>query len=100
MADQEIDQELADKIVAHGVGESTLGDKGELYRFDSDAGSWSFDDTADKFVRDWRVCGAMLEKCLDAEIVLALITDEAMRNLGNSLPRAITEACCNEFTRP
>ena len=55
------DKELADRIVALGVGEAGLVVQRELYRFlDTDL-LWSFDDTADVFVRDWRVAGAGLD---------------------------------------
>ena len=89
-------QELANKIVALGVGYAGIGEElgffalnKEMYDNLSMCGMFP----AEIFVCDWRVVGALLEKCLDAEIVLALIMDEAMRNLGESLSLAITEAC-------
>ena len=99
------DRELADAVVALGVGESTLGDRGELYRY-NDCELWAYDDTAEIFVRDWRVAGAMMEnekihllyyslgsgegykvKALNME------SDKLVIIVNESLPRAITEAC-------
>ena len=85
MVDRSDQEELADKVVALGVGEDIY----EIYRCTF---PHSMDCAVGAFLDDWRVAGALMEKCLNAEIVLAHITDEAMRNLGDSLPRAITEA--------
>ena len=92
------DTKLADKIIACGVGESTLGDEGELYRFDDSAASWSFDDTADIFVRDWLVAGAMIElvEANSKTSDTAWAFGKALawfRDGQTSLPRAINEAC-------
>ena len=86
------DKELADKIVAllldfHDWGDNP-GQASERYG----AKNWHLPKIAHDFVRDWRVAGALMEKCFDKEIVLAHITDEAMRNMGESLPRAIIGA--------
>jgi len=108
------DRELADAIVACGVGESTLGDKGWLYRFD-DAGSWSFDDTDDVFIRDWRVAGAMMEKCPNgvrtcfdqlwcAQVWPITDDDDIDADFGRvykseSLAIAINQACCDALEK-
>jgi len=93
------DKELADSIVALGVGESTLGDKGELYRYD-DRELWSYDDAAEIFVRDPRVAMALIELVLDK----TKDRKAAWRSIDPqggwismtkpiSVPRAISEAC-------
>ena len=89
------DKELANAVVGLGVGESTLADAGEiLYRFDDDDGwSWQFDDTADEFVRDWRVAGALLTLVYDA---YANIDDVTQTFEGD--PRSIIEACVEALT--
>jgi len=107
------DKELTNKVVALGVGESALADAGEmLYRFDG-GGSWQFDDTADEFVRDWRVAGALMEKCYDVHMFwddvgfACVATSMPVGKHGeetfkrgstdgydrNDAPRAIIEAC-------
>ena len=98
------DQELADKIVALGVGES-MGDAGgmayilpcqvaELATMNAQIDTAS----ARYFVRDWRVAGALMEKAkcgrwclLSNEGWYASANDFPVE--GDSLPRAINEAC-------
>ena len=94
------DKELADKVVALGVGEKdtfrpymyTLG-KFESVRYE-----------ADEYVRDWRVAGALMEKCqkIYAEYIgepEQVVYARAENNRtwewpsGESLPRTIIEAC-------
>ncbi len=79
------DKELADKVVALGVHpEETLPD--------------------DEFVRDWRVAGALMEKCQKIyaeyigepeQVVYARAADNRTWEWpsGKSLPRTIIEAC-------
>ena len=82
------DRELADKIVALGVGESVSS----LF-FLSGAHNEPVD--AEFFVRDWRVAGALMEKCIEQKIHLVPIMKSATVRLVKigSLPRAIIEAC-------
>ena len=88
------DQELADKVVALGVGNLiAVGN----YQIGETTGLY-----ADQFVRDWRVAGALMEKCLSVEFITVSRTREysAVARTGKtadaineSLPRAINEAC-------
>ncbi len=97
------DKELANKVVVLGVGEKdtfrpymyTLG-KFESVRYE-----------ADKYVRDWRVAGALMEKCRKGHLyswtpfgefevqwgVLAYHHKEVDIDRVDDLPRAIIEAC-------
>ena len=86
------DRELAEKIVAFGVGSSS----GDLYSLDG----FSYDSQKEQgFVRDWRVAGAMIEKCLDEGFVfdigqkVRILSTEIAISISESLPRAINEAC-------
>lgn len=101
------DQELADKVVALGVGEfrPQCNAAGIYLRSVANYGmpddlEHEFD--CDKFfVRDWRVAGALMEKCNE---VAAWQTDDGWKAdalkppiegkaINESLPRAIIEAC-------
>ena len=102
------DKELADKVVALGVGWS--GEPGsDAYWPDGERYATSGNVLrADTFVRDWRVAGALLER-LDAFgshkirgnkyefrpfIHGCRIGSNGLRHVVNeSLPRAIIEAC-------
>ena len=78
------DEELAYALVAAGVG-LTYGNRRNTGWF------WINDSRLDTemFVRDWRVAGAMLEmKYKNHEL---LFVPERLE--GESLPRAINEAC-------
>ena len=85
------DKELAERVVALGAGK----------KIDSIYYSWG--QQAGKFVRDWRVAGALMEKCLSVEFITVRRTGErsAVARAGGptsdavdlSLPRAICEAC-------
>ena len=88
------DKELADRIVALGVGNhqhfSDGRDKGDWYGFDCTG------DTAEYFVRDWRVAGALMEKCkyTHGGYWFGVVWDQAgLTHTDESLPRAICEAC-------
>ena len=102
------DQELADKVVSLGVG-----------KYGTNA-FWVVDPTcawdqldgpmsSELFVRDWRVAGALLERCqlasitvdIDAFHAVPFVSVSSMNgkcdnsvDITESLPRAITEACC------
>ena len=101
------DTELANKVVALGVGELASSfpiSSDTLYRlmpYDSQG--------AEQFVRDWRVAGALMEKRLKMKpegdlytgwctekgywVVNDDYSNESPILTGESLPRAIIEAC-------
>ena len=115
------DKELADRVVALGVGRQGKHPKscdGVGFYFTpkdssgSDEGMYS-----SLFVRDWRVAGPMMEKCIkDDRLDLRCVSGSWMPSLerfdacvatsatptygvyldrsNESLPRAIIEACC------
>ncbi len=112
------DQELADAVVAHGVGRLVkhIGDIDPRYSMDSYVGDHSVQDLADQFVTDWRVAGALMEKVTmegpdklrtvmgsyhpTIESFEASVSTSATNPYGTyldrsneSLPRAIIEAC-------
>ena len=79
------DQELADWVIALGVGR----------KYPSATEQWLYciaeahvkGCTKKDFVHDWRVAGALLEKMADCEI------DEYIQTSDFRDPRAIIEAC-------
>ena len=83
------DKELADRIVAFGVGGSVSDG---TYRLNLKHNEVL---TQNKFVRDWRVAGALMEMCVAQRIHLVPIIKSATVRLvrNESLPRAINEAC-------
>jgi hypothetical protein len=85
------DKELADRIVALGVGRPCELDVDGL----GDIGNWT--DLNDyEFVRDWRVAGALMEKCkyTHGGYWFGVVWDQAgLTHTDESLPRAICEAC-------
>jgi hypothetical protein len=107
------DQQLADAVIALDIGShqhfSDGRDKGNWYGYDSTG------DSADVFVRDWRVAGALMEKCVreadglravigvyhpTLDIYEASIADSSTPVYGTyldrsdkSLPRAVIKAC-------
>jgi len=99
------DKKLADGVVALGVGctfewGDTEGVMSQCWAPDSETSGMD----ADKFVRDWRVAGALMEKCqkVYAEYIgepeqTAYARAENNRTwewpTGESLPRTIIEAC-------
>ena len=100
------DKELADKVVALGVGH-TKEDYGKVYYVPPDGDDYHDILSAFGFVRNWRVAGALMEKWGNGiEYVLIVNKWEASYTyeessfkqniivLNESLPRAITEACC------
>ena len=98
------DKELADKVVALGTGQvleesDWINEKGD-YAIGGNAGS------AKWFVRDWRVAGALMERCKTMEIdsignpwwFACNVEAGPQPNTyhkakGESLPRTIIEAC-------
>ena len=89
------DKELADAIVALGVGKHEKGVVKEAAFFEIDGDLHNENYSEEMFVRDWRVAGAILseaEGTMDAEdfyhTLLPLFHEAEMSN-----PRAIIEAC-------
>ena len=98
------DKELADRIVALGVGRANQiypDGIGKFYQIDLDA-DWQTSVNEGKFVRDWRVAGALMEKC-GGSFELCPSGKWQVRTFANimgvhekyneSLPRAIIVAC-------
>ena len=92
------DRELADAVVALGVGRECPGVRFMRYRVIG-----MLETEAERFVRDWRVAGALMEK-VDAVYVEALVggrfqvqvmmgCESTDRHEDLSTPRAIIEAC-------
>ena len=83
------DKELADRIVALWVGDYHIDNMPDyLYSLDNTPFS------AEQFVRDWRVAGAMMEKvCEDGETAWIDLVENRLNPWQESLPRAINEAC-------
>ncbi len=98
------DKELADRVVALGVGIKSNRGMSEYSHDLYDFPSFPYPVCADVFVRDWRVAGALMEvKCWgvntvrkgdewEAHVVpIGQIKEYIARN--ESAPRAIIEAC-------
>lgn len=97
------DKELADAVVALGVGQKDEHQKILPYQAPMDIdGQWS---EANEFVRDWRVAGALMEKTKD-HILIYESCDQwhvgwdldqdgcpVCEVHNEPLPRAIIEAC-------
>ncbi len=91
------DTELADKIVALGVGMYQPESTGCYESYVADA----MDDPdldgmdAEKFVRDWRVAGALMEKCEANCVDWEDLEPGHWRNMNHTAntPRAIIGAC-------
>ena len=87
------DRELADKVVSL----DWQIPEGWYPRFGKKDGKWFVADdagiapliTAGQFVRDWRVAGALMEKRM-GKMEMLFVPE---RVEGESLPRAIIEAC-------
>lgn len=106
------DRELADKVVALGVGyKHRYSARGHMYNLDGDFFGPDSDEMYDAdFVRDWRVAGALVKKC-QAIFVEAVSGTESTVDMWGCradaaygrrtrkwyedafLPRAIIEAC-------
>ena len=90
------DNELADRIVALGVGsriDMEPPHSGHAYHIESTPTDWLI--LSDEFfVRDWRVAGALLEKVYDAYATLR----EVVEPYDGGDPRAISEACVEALT--
>jgi len=97
------DKELADRVVALGVGiRNSHPAHGSQLKA---AYTYSWDLEAKDFVRDWRVSGALMERCLsldydqaNSEHTVSVWTSASFTGpwatvCNESLPRAIIEAC-------
>ena len=100
------DKELADRVVALGVG--AVLDDGITYLLVSDDGGYAFNPVT-TFVRDWRVAGALMERCkadMKGPVTIYVSTPsnqdfhvrafDGLRGYeseSESLPRAVVEAC-------
>lgn len=97
------DKDLADRVVALGVGKTGPEPFDNYYYHGKDAAVLAF-----AFVRDWRVAGALMERCWSVDIYREddRYDVEAWTRSGpefgrahqyegqdQSLPRAIIEAC-------
>ena len=96
------DKELADAVVALGVGNKyTHTDDVSYYKLGADSGTYVLDGM---FVRDWRVAGALMEKCHQFEVRIfgfkIAVGDAMVDNpeTPSELPRAIIEACVEALT--
>ena len=95
------DKELADKVVALGVGYPPDTPDG-CWTIEAEtaiAHGWQYMDT-DQFVRDWRVAGALMEKIPLAagENPLLIVLARAIISGIEPLSRAIIEACVEALT--
>ena len=79
------DKELADAVVAIGIGQK----KSNYWLLNMD------DLDAAEFVRDWRVVGALIEKCEAQCVDWDDLEPGHWRNMNHTsdTPRAISEAC-------
>ena len=110
MANEATAKELTDRVVALGVGradECSLYSMGRLELPGNDGHLYS----PTIFVQDWRVAGALMEKLPPGECIKILRETEtnfvaidgiigrgdALKN--ESLPRAITEVCCEALEK-
>ncbi len=93
------DKELADRVVALGVGEY---DNKILYSIQHPVHKhWATHISADQFVRDWRVAGALMEKCEHVDVFIDDVGIRARASVANGFalassdnwPRASIEAC-------
>ena len=84
------DKELADAVVALGVGEQDKGFPDRWY-IPHESGALF----TDEFVRDWRVAGACFEALDRAvyDMVSLIQSAELIEVRGKNWPRAIIEAC-------
>jgi len=104
------DKELADKVVALGVARKWKeGVTPGGYKLEGRGGSFWIDPHT--FVRDWRVAGVLIEKCVEIDLLVEVFTDQhgqkrcvvnkftsddvvqVCDTVGDQHSRAITEAC-------
>ena len=89
------DQELADKIVALLPDFHDWGDRPGQASGRYGTLNWPLPKIAHDFVRDWRVAGAMMEKCEAQCVDWDDLEPGHWRNMNHTsnTPRAINEAC-------
>ena len=100
------DKELADKVVALGVGKFLPAKRGKVHIRSEDGYSIGhLDSSVSEFVRDWRVAGALIEKVdyvvlarlnsnrFEAEIRMKKTEQKCALAVDREPCRAITEAC-------
>ena len=96
------DKELADRIVALGIGKAYHNCYGDWYCPPGVSGNYGINDKT--FVRDWRVAGALMEELSDSKGTIGLVdlfTAGPMYRLWgyhSSLTRAICEAAVKALT--
>ena len=96
------DKELANKIITLGIGSSILGwpgRKGVYMVLLNERNKWQ---DIEVFVRDWRVVGALIEKCEAIAIDWSELEPDHWRNMNYTAntPRAIAERCTELLTNP
>jgi len=99
------DKELADKVVALGVGKFLPAKQGKIHLRSEDGYNIGFlDSTLSEFVRDWRVAGVLMERLFQQDnfsfastlkLWSALASARFVLHEDNdeSMPRVIIEAC-------
>lgn len=95
------DKELADKVVALGVGEYVCDvHDTRIYSLYDDNGRGDctgafIEYEQDEFVRNWRVAGALMEKLVERGQYVDIFNcwKHLAHSAKKSLPRAIIEAC-------
>ena len=103
------DQELAEKVVAHGVGSQPYPDNPNIFIWHNDELSCSDDEmAAEFFVRDWRVAGALIEKCKTVSwsktttggsyIHVRASNNGYSESPRGEIARAFIEACCEALS--
>ncbi len=99
------DQELADKIVAVAIARRFDHDDGAVgYGFVPPMHTQIAWAEASDFVRDWRVTGAMMEKCKGVDLVEDILPIAIYDKFNGTegacpLPRAINEACVEALSK-
>lgn len=99
-------EQLADEIVALGIGSTSRAGHYTFYHLPPDSGTQAeLAISADLFTSDWRVAGAMIERTQGVMIdrfgfhgPWAVLASNGLRYSletikGDNLPRAINEAC-------
>jgi hypothetical protein len=98
------DKELADRIVACGVGESCEYGYREVLPSGYLRHGWTGPET---FVRDWTIAGGLLCQCRKRGYVISINPDghvivfkphDVCEAETDEWPRAINEACCEALS--
>lgn len=86
-------EELAQRIVAQGVGHESGGTYSVHQRITEDNYMTPY-----RFCNDWRVAGAMMEKCLKDREAWRKVSKMALldlHRLASNFPASINLACCD-----